>query len=87
VIVASKTPVSGHHIGRWLRRVRLSSGEGPDWSEDRSLVFSHPDGALLGLRLIFGSASYLYPALKAQRETDPLLRAFDGPPGKHIREK
>jgi hypothetical protein len=28
VIMASKT-VSGHHIGRWVQRVRLSSGGGP----------------------------------------------------------
>ena len=84
VIMASKT-VSGYHISRWVQRVRLSSGGGSDWSDDRSLVFSHPDGT--AWTSAYFRFRYLYPALEAQRETDPLLRAFDGTPGNSIREK
>jgi hypothetical protein len=84
VIMASKT-ISGFNIGRWLQRVRVSSGKGPDWSDDRSLVFSHPDGTA------WTSACFrfrcLHPALEAQRETDSLLRAFDGTQGNSVREK
>jgi hypothetical protein len=84
VIMASKT-LSGYHISRWVQRVRLSSGGGSDWSDDRSLVFSHPDGT--AWTSAYFRFRYLYPALEAQRETDPLLRAFDGTPGNSIREK
>ena len=84
VIMASKT-ISGFNIGQWLQRVRLSSGKVPDWSDDRSLVFSHPDGT--AWTSAYFRFRYLYPALEAQRETDSFLRAFDGTPGNSIREK
>jgi hypothetical protein len=42
VFVWTKIPSSlDGHIGRWLQRVRLSSGKHPDWPEDHSFgVFS-----------------------------------------------
>jgi hypothetical protein len=44
IVIASKT-LSGYRIGRWLHRVRSTSGFGPDWSEDATFVFAHPDGS------------------------------------------
>ncbi len=48
-------------------------------------MFSHPDGT--AWTSAYFRFRYLHPALEAQRETDPLLRAFDGTPGNSIREK
>jgi hypothetical protein len=42
--IASKT-LPGYRIGHWLHRVRFTSGFGPDWSEDATFVFAHPDGS------------------------------------------
>lgn len=86
MIIASKT-VSGCHIGRWIKGVQLSSGKDPpDWSEDCSLTFSHPDGTAWTLAHCF-RFRHLHPALEAQHETDPLLCAFDGTPGNSVCEK
>jgi hypothetical protein len=84
VVMASKT-LSGCRIGRWLHRVHSTSGFGPDWSEDATFVFAHPDGSPWTFE--YFHFHYLYPALEAQCETDPLLCAFDGTPGNYICEK
>jgi hypothetical protein len=86
VVMAYKT-LSGYRIGRWLHRVRSSSGQDPlEWSDDPSLVFCHRNGTPWTSE--YFRYTYLYPALKAQREAgDAFLRAFDGRPGNSIPEK
>jgi hypothetical protein len=85
VVMAFKT-LSGYRLGRWVHRVRSTSGLGPEWSEDTSLLFCHPDGSPWTSE--YFRYRYLYPALEAQRvEGDALLRAFDGSPGNSIPEK
>jgi hypothetical protein len=83
VAIAGKT-MSGYRLSRWVHRARDSSGRGTDWTTDLSLVFCHQDGSPWTSE--YFRYKYLYPSLDAQRETDPLLRAFDGTPGNSILE-
>jgi hypothetical protein len=83
VVIAGKTML-GYRLSRWVHHARDSSGHGADWMTDSSLVFCHQDGSPWTSE--YFRYRYLYPSLEAQRETDPLLRAFNGTPGNSIPE-